>query len=139
MCLDDGLDLVWALARQLGIARCRRQSLVCPFFFFSPPSPPPGRRLSEFLAQQRAPPFAEYTTLVAAMRGLLPLVAGLAALCTALAAPLEAAGGVFSLAVAEKQAGKRDFVRDWAAAHRKWGAGVPGGAFKTLILAQGGK
>ena len=31
----------------------------------------------------------------------------------------------FSLAVSRKADSERDFVRDWAAAHQKWGRGVP--------------
>ena len=40
----------------------------------------------------------------------------------------------FSLAVAEKAGHKRDFVRDWIAAHQKWGGGVPDDVVSTFSL-----
>jgi hypothetical protein len=44
--------------------------------------------------------------------------------------------GGFSLAVSTKPDSERDFVRDWAAAHQKWGRGVPeeiASTFFTLL------
>lgn len=44
----------------------------------------------------------------------------------------------FSLAVAEKPGHTRDFVHDWAAAHQKWGKGVPEGFYSMFSLANSG-
>lgn len=40
----------------------------------------------------------------------------------------------FSVAVSQKQDHQRDFVRDWAAAHLKWGNGVPEQVSSTFQL-----
>ena len=41
----------------------------------------------------------------------------------------------FSLDVSHKANHERDFVRDWAAAHQKWGAGIPVDVVSTFGLA----
>ncbi|KJZ80211.1 hypothetical protein HIM_00061 [Hirsutella minnesotensis 3608] len=69
------------------------------------------------------------------------LIAILAVALIALATPLKPrgfAGNSFSLAVTKKQHHRRDFLNEWAAAHRKWGSGVPHEAAHMFSLAQGG-
>lgn len=58
------------------------------------------------------------------------LLAALAGLAAAAAAPSPEQkkrdpSKSFTLSVAEKPGYTRDYVRDWAAAHQKWGNGVP--------------
>ncbi|RDA87897.1 putative aspartyl protease [Ophiocordyceps camponoti-leonardi (nom. inval.)] len=43
----------------------------------------------------------------------------------------------FSVEVQERDNYRRDFVNDWAAAHRKWGSGVPNEALDAFSLADG--
>jgi hypothetical protein len=45
----------------------------------------------------------------------------------------------FSVAVSQKQDHQRDFVRDWAAAHLKWGNGVPEQVSSTFQLLDSSK
>ena len=47
--------------------------------------------------------------------------------------------GGFSVPVAQARGSKRDFARDWVAAHQKWGAGAPAGIASTFSLAGDGK
>ncbi|KAL3960329.1 hypothetical protein ACCO45_005446 [Purpureocillium lilacinum] len=48
-------------------------------------------------------------------------------------------GNAFTLEVTQKQAGQSDYLTAWAAAHRKWGKGVPKGAAEMLALSDGGE
>lgn len=45
----------------------------------------------------------------------------------------------FSLAVSQNPNRERDFVRDWAAAHQKWGNGVPEEVSSTFQLLDSGE
>ena len=45
----------------------------------------------------------------------------------------------FSVPVAQAHGSKRDFVRDWVAAHQKWGAGAPAGIASAFSLADDGR
>lgn len=44
----------------------------------------------------------------------------------------------FTLNVTEKPGYTRDYVRDWAAAHQKWGNGVPASVVSTFSLMDDG-
>lgn len=44
----------------------------------------------------------------------------------------------FSLPVDEKPGYTRDYVHDWAAAHQKWGKGVPSSVISTFSLMDDG-
>lgn len=72
------------------------------------------------------------------METLTLLLVLLAAFSPILANPLEGPVGSFALQVA-KPHDKRDFINDWAAAHRKWGNGLPEDTAQMFALAKGGK
>ncbi|KAM4059200.1 eukaryotic aspartyl protease [Hirsutella rhossiliensis] len=69
------------------------------------------------------------------MEALSLLFVLLAASSAVLAAPFEGPAGSFALQVA-KPNDKRDFINDWAAAHRKWGNGVPEETAQMFALAK---
>ena len=82
---------------------------------------------------------------MAVPRFLVCLVSLFALLCPVLAYPSfsKRAEGLsskgFSVVVSQKQDHQRDFVRDWAAAHLKWGNGVPEQVSSTFQLLDSSK
>lgn len=70
---------------------------------------------------------------------LLAISACLSAVTAAPVEPPGLGGSSFSLEAVRKESYQRDYLKDWAAAHSKWGSGVPEGSSKMFSLAQGGK
>ncbi|POR31726.1 Aspartic protease pep1 [Tolypocladium paradoxum] len=68
---------------------------------------------------------------------LFAILAGLSAVVAAPVEPHGLGSSSFALEVVKKESYKRDYLKDWAAAHSKWGGGVPEGASKMFSLAQG--
>lgn len=70
------------------------------------------------------------------------LLALLAAVVAVRAGPSDlppSGGRSFSLAVAKKPGHTRDFVRDWVAAHQRWGKGVSEEIYSMFSLTDGGE
>lgn len=75
------------------------------------------------------------------MRASLTFVifAGLAAAAPSLGQKKRDSDKSFTLSVADKSDSTRDYARDWAAAHQKWGKGVPSSAVSAFSLIDDGK